>query len=133
MLLWLSLSATALKRRPDVADLCGAGGDWIGQGVQRAGGECDAAEPGAEGTLCQRGDVGRDGLPDCEYVGAGGGRDSVYAAAGGVLQRWNGAPVVYAFTLVMLLGFIVLVSMIRREDGDDGEEGVQREDGAGGA
>src|SRR5271167_3188015 len=31
----------------------------------------------------------------------------------GVAPRWNGAPVVYAFTLLMLLGFIVLVSMIR--------------------
>src|SRR5580704_3903929 len=31
----------------------------------------------------------------------------------GVAARWNGAPVVYAFTLLMLLGFIVLVSMIR--------------------
>jgi MFS family permease len=31
----------------------------------------------------------------------------------GVAAAWNGAPVVYAFTLVMLLGFIVLVSMIR--------------------
>jgi MFS family permease len=31
----------------------------------------------------------------------------------GVAAKWNGAPVVYGFTLVMLLGFIVLVSMIR--------------------
>jgi len=31
----------------------------------------------------------------------------------GVLARWNGAAVVYAFTLLMLLGFIVLVGMIR--------------------
>ena len=31
----------------------------------------------------------------------------------GVLARWNGASIVYAFTLVMLLGFIVLVGMIR--------------------
>src|SRR5271169_6917031 len=31
----------------------------------------------------------------------------------GVAASWNGAPVVYAFTLLMLLGFIVLVSMIR--------------------
>jgi hypothetical protein len=31
----------------------------------------------------------------------------------GVVAAWNGAPVVYAFTLLMLLGFIVLVSMIR--------------------
>jgi MFS family permease len=31
----------------------------------------------------------------------------------GVLERWNGASIVYAFTLVMLLGFIVLVGMIR--------------------
>jgi MFS family permease len=31
----------------------------------------------------------------------------------GVMERWNGAAVVYAFTLAMLLGFIILVSMIR--------------------
>jgi len=31
----------------------------------------------------------------------------------GTAARWNGAPVVYAFTLVMLLGFIVLVSLIQ--------------------
>jgi hypothetical protein len=31
----------------------------------------------------------------------------------GVLERWNGASIVYAFTLVMLLGFITLVGMIR--------------------
>jgi MFS family permease len=31
----------------------------------------------------------------------------------GVLERWNGASIVYAFTLLMLMGFIVLVGMIR--------------------
>ena len=31
----------------------------------------------------------------------------------GALAAWNGAAIVYAFTLAMLLGFIVLVSMIR--------------------
>jgi MFS family permease len=31
----------------------------------------------------------------------------------GALAMWNGAPIVYAFTLLMLLGFITLVSMIR--------------------
>ncbi|MCU1320469.1 MAG: major facilitator superfamily transporter [Acidobacteriaceae bacterium] len=31
----------------------------------------------------------------------------------GIAVAWRGAPVVYAFTLVMLLGFIVLVGMIR--------------------
>ena len=31
----------------------------------------------------------------------------------GALAMWRGAPVVYAFTLAMLLGFIVLVGMIR--------------------
>ncbi len=29
------------------------------------------------------------------------------------MARWNGAPAVYAFTLAMLLGFIVLISLIR--------------------
>ena len=31
----------------------------------------------------------------------------------GVMEHWTGAPIVYAFTLAMLLGFIVLVAMIR--------------------
>ncbi len=31
----------------------------------------------------------------------------------GALARWNGAAVVYAFTLTMLLGFLLLVAMIR--------------------
>jgi MFS family permease len=31
----------------------------------------------------------------------------------GALIAWQGAPIVYLFTLVMLLGFVVLVSMIR--------------------
>jgi MFS family permease len=31
----------------------------------------------------------------------------------GVLAAWQGAPIVYLLTLIMLLGFIVLISMIR--------------------
>jgi len=31
----------------------------------------------------------------------------------GMLGKWNGAPIVYAFTLLMLLGFLILVGMIR--------------------
>ncbi len=31
----------------------------------------------------------------------------------GILLRWNGASIVYGFTLVMLVGFLVLVGMIR--------------------
>ena len=31
----------------------------------------------------------------------------------GLLLRWNGASIVYGFTLVMLVGFLVLVGMIR--------------------
>jgi type IV secretory pathway VirB3-like protein len=33
----------------------------------------------------------------------------------GALAQWKGAPVVYLFTLVMLSGYIVLISMIRPE------------------
>lgn len=39
----------------------------------------------------------------------------------GALASFNGAAIVYAFTLVMLLGFLVLVTMIRA-----GEEGVEK-------
>jgi MFS family permease len=31
----------------------------------------------------------------------------------GVMTRWNGAAIVYAFTLAMLFGFLILVGMIR--------------------
>jgi MFS family permease len=31
----------------------------------------------------------------------------------GMMTRWNGAAIVYAFTLVMLVGFLILVGMIR--------------------
>lgn len=33
----------------------------------------------------------------------------------GMLTRWNGAAIVYAFTLVMLVGFLILVGMIQTE------------------
>jgi MFS family permease len=33
----------------------------------------------------------------------------------GVLERWRGAPVVYMLTVLMLMGFLVLVGMIRAE------------------
>jgi MFS family permease len=33
----------------------------------------------------------------------------------GALEQWKGAPIVYLFTLVMLSGFLILVSMIRPE------------------
>jgi len=36
VLLWLSMSATALRGGEDMAHLCGACGYWSGQGVQRA-------------------------------------------------------------------------------------------------
>lgn len=39
----------------------------------------------------------------------------------GRMTRWNGAAIVYAFTLVMLLGFLVLVGMIRT-----GRDGVEK-------
>lgn len=36
----------------------------------------------------------------------------------GMMTRWNGAAIVYAFTLVMLMGFLILVGMIEtRGDG----------------
>ncbi len=33
----------------------------------------------------------------------------------GMMARWDGAPIVYVFTLVMLLGFLLLVAMIRTQ------------------
>jgi MFS family permease len=40
----------------------------------------------------------------------------------GVLTQWNGAAIVYAFTLAMLLGFLILVSMVRTERDGTGKK-----------
>jgi MFS family permease len=41
----------------------------------------------------------------------------------GVMERWNGEAIVYAFTLVMLMGFLILVGMIRAKmDGSSKKE-----------
>ena len=77
-LLALCAEQAVYGERTGMADLRDPGGHWIGPVFQRAGGERDAAHSGSEGALCERGDVGRDGLSDCEYVGAGGGWTAVY-------------------------------------------------------
>ena len=113
MLLWLSMSATALKGGriwPIYAVLVG-----IGLGRAFSGPAASAMLPSL--------------VPKEDFVNAVTWGATVYQianmsgpAVGGILftlplagvaAAWNGAPVVYVFTLVMLLGFIVLVSMIR--------------------
>ena len=113
VLLWLSMSATALKGGriwPIYAVLVG-----IGLGRAFSGPAASAMLPSL--------------VPKEHFVNAVTWGATVYQianmsgpAVGGILftlplagvaARWNGAPVVYAFTLLMLLGFIVLVSMIR--------------------
>jgi MFS family permease len=112
-LLWLSMSATALKGGriwPIYAVLVG-----IGLGRAFSGPAASAMLPSL--------------VPKEHFVNAVTWGATVYQianmsgpAVGGILftlpmagvaARWNGAPVVYGFTLLMLLGFIVLVSMIR--------------------
>jgi MFS family permease len=112
-LLWLSMSATALKGGriwPIYAVLVG-----IGLGRAFSGPAASAMLPSL--------------VPKEHFVNAVTWGATVYQIANmsgpavggilftlplaGVLAKWIGAPVVYAFTLVMLLGFIVLVSMIR--------------------
>src|SRR5580704_9269799 len=113
VLLWLSLSATALRGGriwPIYAVLVG-----IGLGRAFSGPAASAMLPSL--------------VPKEHFVNAVTWGATVYQianmsgpAVGGILftlplagvaAAWNGAPVVYAFTLLMLLGFIVLVSMIR--------------------
>jgi MFS family permease len=113
VLLWLSLSATALRGGrvwPIYAVLVG-----IGLGRAFSGPAASAMLPSL--------------VPKEHFVNAVTWGATVYQianmsgpAVGGILftlplagvaPGWNGAPVVYAFTLLMLLGFIVLVSMIR--------------------
>ena len=132
-LLWLSMSATALtggRIWPIYAVLVG-----IGLGRAFSGPAASAMLPSL--------------VPKEHFVNAVTWGATVYQianmsgpAVGGILftlplagvaAAWNGAPVVYAFTLLMLLGFIVLVEHDSREDGDDGQEGLQHEDDAGGA
>jgi MFS family permease len=112
-LLWLSMSATALRGGriwPIYAVLVG-----IGLGRAFSGPAASAMLPSL--------------VPKEHFVNAVTWGATVYQianmsgpAGGGILFTlplaglaavWNGAPVVYAFTLLMLLGFIVLVSMIR--------------------
>ncbi len=112
-LLWLSMSATALKGGriwPIYAVLVG-----IGLGRAFSGPAASAMLPSL--------------VPKEHFVNAVTWGATVYQianmsgpAVGGILftlplvgvaAEWNGAPLVYAFTLLMLLGFIVLVSMIR--------------------
>jgi MFS family permease len=113
VLLWLSMSATALKGGriwPIYAVLVG-----IGLGRAFSGPAASAMLPSL--------------VPKEHFVNAVTWGATVYQIANmsgpavggilftlplaGVVAMWNGAPVVYAFTLLMLLGFIVLVSMIR--------------------
>src|ERR1700733_2428086 len=113
VLLWLSLSATALSGGriwPIYAVLVG-----IGLGRAFSGPAASALLPSL--------------VPKEHFVNAVTWGATVYQIANmsgpavggilftlplaGVLAMWNGAPIVYGFTLVMLMGFITLVSMIR--------------------
>jgi MFS family permease len=113
VLLWLSMSATALANGriwPIYAVLVG-----IGLGRAFSGPAASAMLPSL--------------VPKDHFVNAVTWGATVYQIANmsgpavggllftlplmGVASRWAGAPVVYGFTLLMLLGFIVLVSMIR--------------------
>jgi MFS family permease len=113
VLLWLSMSATALQGGriwPIYAVLVG-----IGLGRAFSGPAASAMMPSL--------------VPKEHFVNAVTWGATVYQIANmsgpavggilftlplaGIMPAWNGAPVVYGFTLVMLLGFLVLVSMIR--------------------
>jgi MFS family permease len=113
VLLWLSLSATALQHGrvwPIYAVLVG-----IGLGRAFSGPAASAMLPSL--------------VPKEDFVNAVTWGATVYQIANmsgpavggllftlplaGVAAMCNGAPLVYTFTLAMLLGFIVLVSMIR--------------------
>src|SRR5271156_3210871 len=113
VLLWLSLSATALSGGrvwPIYAVLVG-----IGLGRAFSGPAASAMLPSL--------------VPKEHFVNAVTWGATVFQIANmsgpavggilftlplaGVLAMWNGAPIVYGFTLVMLMGFITLVSMIR--------------------
>src|SRR6202453_2885499 len=113
VLLWLSMSATALQHGrvwPIYAVLVG-----IGLGRAFSGPAASAMLPSL--------------VPKEHFVNAVTWGATVYQIANmsgpavggllftlplaGVAAVCNGAPLVYSFTLVMLLGFIVLVSMIR--------------------
>ncbi len=112
VLLWLSMSATGLRGGrvwPIYAVLVG-----IGLGRAFSGPASSAMLPSL--------------VPKDHFVNAVTWGATVYQIAnmsgpaiGGILftlplagavAMWNGAPIVYVFTLVMLLGFLVLVGMI---------------------
>ena len=112
-LLWLSLSATALRSGqvwPIYAVLIG-----IGSGRAFSGPAASAMLPSL--------------VPKEHFVNAVTWGATIYQVANmtgpavggllftlplaGTLMRFNGPAIVYAFTLVMLMGFLVLVGMIR--------------------
>lgn len=112
-LLWLSLSATALRSGqvwPIYAVLIG-----IGSGRAFSGPAASAMLPSL--------------VPKEHFVNAVTWGATIYQVANmtgpavggllftlplaGALMRFNGPAIVYAFTLVMLMGFLVLVGMIR--------------------
>jgi MFS family permease len=113
VLLWLSLSATALQHGrvwPIYAVLVG-----IGLGRAFSGPAASAMLP----SLVPKEDFvnavtwGATVFQIANMSGPAVGGILFTLPLAGVAMAWNGAPVVYAFTLVMLLGFILQVSMIR--------------------
>ncbi|MCU1318844.1 MAG: major facilitator superfamily transporter [Edaphobacter sp.] len=113
VLLWLSMSTTALRVGriwPVYAVLVG-----IGMGRAFSGPAASAMLPSL--------------VPKDHFVNAVTWGATIYQIANmsgpavggllftlplvGTMARWNGAAIVYAFTLVMLMGFLVLVGMIR--------------------
>ena len=113
VLLWLSMSATALKGGriwPIYAVLVG-----IGLGRAFSGPAASAMLP----SLVPKEDFvnavtwGATVFQIANMSGPAVGGLMFTLSLTGAAASWNGAPVVYAFTLVMLMGFIVLVGMIR--------------------
>ena len=77
-----ALSLCVPRHTPHPADLCGAVLHRYGARFQRASQLGTGAAPGADGTLRERGYVGRDGLPNRQYRRPGGGRHALHSAAG---------------------------------------------------
>jgi hypothetical protein len=113
VLLWLSMSATALhggRVWPIYAVLVG-----IGLGRAFSGPASSALLP----SLVPKEDFvnavtwGATIFQIANMSGPAVGGILFTLPLAGVVAMWNGAPVVYAFTLLMLGGFLVLVGMIR--------------------
>ena len=107
----LALLALASWDAAHVLYLCRAVSDRHGASIFSAGEFRADSAPGAGKALCECSDLGRSDLAARQRHRAGAWRIAVHAAAGGNASQagLEGAGIVYIFTLLTLVWFLVLI------------------------